>query len=110
MYPTTKLAASARWEAPLRERLRWYAQGTASYTGKIYADEANLSWIDPNTLVNASVGVTAEKYTVELYGNNLTGFDGWLNGRRNTMPDNTQSLALVPARKRVVGVRVDLRF
>ncbi len=110
MYPVAKFAASARWEAPLRDRLRWYAQGTASYTGKIYADEANLSWIDPSTLVNASIGVAAEKFRVELYGNNLTGFDGWLNGRRNTMPDNTQSLALVPARKRVVGVRLDLRF
>ncbi len=110
MYPVSKFAFAARWEQPLRESTTWYAQGTATYTGKTYADEANLSWIKPYTLVNASFGLTFARGSVELYGSNLTDYDGWLNGRRNTMADATQSLALVPSRKRVIGLRTTWKF
>jgi iron complex outermembrane receptor protein len=111
MYPKSKLSLTGRWEAPFGTAdRRWYAQAAAAYTGKIYTDEANLSWVDPYTLVNAAVGVTLAGLNVELYGNNLTNYDGWLNGRRNSFADNTQVMAMVPARKRVAGLRLNYTF
>jgi iron complex outermembrane recepter protein len=110
MYPKSKLSLTGRWEAPFGDDKRWYAQAAAAYTGKIYTDEANLSWLEPYTLVNAAVGLTFGGWNVELYGNNLTNYDGWLNGRRNSFADNTQVMAMVPARKRVAGLRLNYAF
>lgn len=110
MYPLAKLAFTARWEDTLVGDWNYYLQSTATYNGKNYADEANLSWVKPYWLVNVAFGVERDGILVEAYVNNVTDYDGWLSGRRNSAPDNTQTIALVPARKQTFGLRTRLAF
>ncbi len=110
MYPLSKFSFNSRWQDELSGDWNFYLQGNATYTGKNYADEANLAWISPYVLVNTAIGVSKRDVLVELYVNNLTNFDGWLSGRRNSSSDNSQMLSLVPARKRTVGIRTRLNF
>jgi iron complex outermembrane receptor protein len=44
----------------------------AIYTGKIYDDEADVAWTAPATRVNFGIGISNEKYRVEVYGKNIT--------------------------------------
>ncbi len=111
MYPVNKQAFNGRWQDNLNGGAwDYYIQTTVTHTGRYYADEANLSWIAPYWLVNLAVGIERENVLFEVYANNLTDFSGWITGRRNTAPDNAQTIAMVPTRKQSFGVRTKFDF
>ena len=49
----------------------FYARADVTYQTKQYADEANLAWIPSRTLVNASIGLTVDKFNFQLWSKNL---------------------------------------
>jgi iron complex outermembrane receptor protein len=49
----------------------FYARGDVTYQTKQFADEANLAYIPSRTLVNASVGLTIDKFNLQLWTKNL---------------------------------------
>ena len=111
LYPVNKLALNTRWQDNLNGgNWDYYIQTTVTHSGRYYSDEANLSWVAPYWLVNASMGIQKENVLFEVYVNNLTNFQGWITGRRNTAPDNAQTIAMVPARKQAFGVRTKFDF
>ncbi len=111
LYPVNKLALNTRWQDNLNGgNWDYYIQTSVTHSGRYYSDEANLSWVAPYWLVNASMGIQKENVLFEVYVNNLTNFQGWITGRRNTAPDNAQTIAMVPARKQAFGVRTKFDF
>jgi iron complex outermembrane recepter protein len=63
----------AEWTAPLAwgTGLSYSLRGDLTYQSKAYADEMNLAWVPARTLANASFGVSAERYDVQLWVKNL---------------------------------------
>ncbi len=49
----------------------FYARGDVTYQTKQFADEANLAFISSRTLVNASVGLTIDKFNLQIWAKNL---------------------------------------
>lgn len=111
LYPVNKLAFNGRWQTNFKDTgWDYYVQTAVTRNGRYYTDEANLSWINPYWMVNLAVGFQKDNAMIEFYVNNLTDFKGWITGRRNTAPDNAQTIALVPARRQVFGIRTRLDF
>ncbi|MEQ1803059.1 MAG: TonB-dependent receptor [Gammaproteobacteria bacterium] len=72
--PEWTASATLEYEHPLPgnwSNWDWYMNGLGSYTGKIYVGNDNQSWLPEHTYVNARMGVRSERYTVELWVDNL---------------------------------------
>ena len=81
--------AGARWSAPLRGDSEWYLRGDVAYRGKQFADASNQAIIPSSTTLNASIGVTNDRWTLELWGRNLTGEDAPTGAFRDVYFTNT---------------------
>jgi iron complex outermembrane receptor protein len=89
------------------------------YTGKIYDDEADVAWTAPATKVNFGIGISNEKYRVEIYGRNVTnnltptGLQRGSTTLYNAAGDNLGSPSAIVAAlpdKATYGLRASLRF
>ena len=71
--PQVMGTVGAEWTAPLSwgTGLSYSLRGDLTYQSKAYADEMNLAWVPARTLANASFGVSAERYDVQLWIKNL---------------------------------------
>ena len=49
----------------------YYVRGDLTFQSKAYADEMNLAWVPSRTIANATVGLTAESYEVQLWVRNM---------------------------------------
>jgi iron complex outermembrane receptor protein len=88
--------AGARYSAPLRGDTEWYVRTDVSYRGKQFADASNQAIIPDATNVNASIGVTNDRWTLELWGRNLTDEDAPTGAFRdvyfgNTLPNGSNT-------------------
>jgi hypothetical protein len=89
-----------------------------NYTGRIYLDEVNQSWIGSSWRFNAHTGVEHETTRFEIYVDNLTDDKHWLSGVRGTQSNYTLSPApisqstasVVLPRLRTFGARVTVQF
>ena len=114
-YPEIAGALAASYEAPLSSSLTGFLRGDLVYTGKQYATAANVAYTAASQRLNLRAGVRTERYTVEVFGQNVTDDDTPSNILRNGNPNGsaTQGLNLVilaapdPA---TWGVRFALRF
>lgn len=85
------------------------------YTGRQYAEETNLVWLDPSSRFNLSIGLHNARYTVELFGKNIFNNTVPTNILRNTNPSTNAAeganlVILAPAQKASFGVRGSVRF
>lgn len=118
--PRETAALSATWRDQLSTEWDWYARGDATYSGKAYTDETNLSWIEAFELFNLRLGLTREDgLNVELFCTNCANETGWRTGRRGVDFGDTSPLpntfsrigAIVqPIERREFGVRFQYDF
>lgn len=124
--PDTRPAFSPPFEFSLRARYDWVMPG--DYTGFISAGANHIGYMTNEpigyppatipagstrelfyqpgyTTYDASVGVSKERWTVTLYGQNLTNSDA------STYTSSAQYIEMqVPLRPRVLGLTVDYKF
>lgn len=110
-YPARTATASASYEAPAFLGLTGYARVDYTYTGKMYAEESNVVWLDPAHRVNYRAGVRNDNVFAELFVTNLFDDKTPLSISRNVdtyLATNTISLAA--AQRRMIGVRLGHNF
>ncbi|MEZ5458179.1 MAG: TonB-dependent receptor [Steroidobacteraceae bacterium] len=88
--------AGARWSQPLRGDTDWFIRGDVSYRDKQFADASNQTIVPSSTNLNASIGVTNDRWSLELWGRNLTDEDAPTGAFRdvyfsNTLPNGTNA-------------------
>ena len=95
---TSKLQATAgaRYGQPLRGDTEWFIRGDVSYRDKQFADASNQAIVPESTYLNASVGLTNDRWSLELWGRNLTDEDAPTGAFRdvffnNTLPNGTNT-------------------
>jgi iron complex outermembrane receptor protein len=96
----------------------WYTRGEANYTGRIYVDEINQSWLEDKTRVNLRAGLERDGLRVEVYAENVFDEDNWVSAVRGsasnfrvgpTAVSQPTVFAVLP-RLRTAGVRISLEF
>jgi iron complex outermembrane receptor protein len=81
--------AGARYSAPLRGDTDWYIRGDVAYRGEQFADASNQTIVPDATNVSASVGIRNNRWTIELWGRNLTNEDAPSGAFRDVYFSNT---------------------
>jgi iron complex outermembrane recepter protein len=89
-----QVSASLGYKAPATDTTDWYLRGDLSYRDKQFADATNEAITPEQTKLNMQIGLQGEKWTVELWGRNLTNEDGPSAAYRdvyfnNALPDGT---------------------
>lgn len=118
--PKETFALSATWTDTLNGDWEWYLRGDATYAGKAYTDETNLSWVAAYSLLNGRLGFAREDgLNVELFCRNCLNEDGWRTGRRAVdwvdtapLPNTLTRVGAIvqPIEKREIGLRVQFEF
>lgn len=81
--------AGFRWSEPLRGDTDWFVRGDVSYRDSQFADASNQTIVPASTNVNASVGLSNERWSLELWGRNLTDEDAPTGAFRDVFFGNT---------------------
>lgn len=86
----------AGYSAIARGDTNWFVRTDASYRGKQFADSSNQAILPESLLLNASLGLRGDRWTLELWGRNLTDEDAPTGAFRdvyftNTLPDGTSA-------------------
>jgi iron complex outermembrane receptor protein len=83
----------------------------AIYTGKQFDTDANLAWTGANTKVNARLGISDERYGLELFATNLFNDDTPLSLARSTDAfAGGNVISFSAADPRMVGVRFTAKY
>ncbi len=88
---TSKWQATAgfRWSQPLRGDTDWFIRSDLSYRDAQFADASNQTIVPSSTNLNASLGVTNDRWSLELWGRNLTDEDAPTGAFRDVFFSNT---------------------
>ena len=63
---------SAEWSRDLGAwDAKYYLRADVAIQSRQYVNDMNISWINGRTIANASVGMTKEKYELQLWARNL---------------------------------------
>lgn len=81
--------AGARYGQPLRGDTEWFIRGDLSYRDKQYADASNQTIVPESTYLNATIGLTNDRWSLELWGRNLTDEDAPTGAFRDVDFTNT---------------------
>ncbi len=86
----------AGYSAAARGDVNWFIRGDLSYRGEQFADASNQAIVPESMILNASVGLRADRWSLELWGRNLTDEDAPTGAFRdvyftNTLPNGTSS-------------------
>lgn len=82
--------AGAGYVAPLpRGTSDWFVRTDVAYRGRQFADATNEAIIPEQLLVNASLGLRGARWTLELWGRNLTNEDKPVAAYRDVFFSNT---------------------
>ncbi len=81
--------AGARYGAPLRGETEWFMRGDVAYRGKQFADATNQTIVPASTTLNATLGVTNDRWSLELWGRNLGNEDAPSGAFRDVYFSNT---------------------
>jgi len=110
--PSIKLALGAQYDGRLEAvNADWFARIDATYQDKQYVDELNLAWVPARTLVDASIGLTKDNYSVRLWGKNILD-EKYVSGSLFLIgTDGARSASYVPfiGDKRTVGITFSLK-
>lgn len=110
-YPAHTGSAFAEYEAPAFRDFDGYIRSDYTYTGRIYATEANVTYLAPAHRVNLRAGVRNDVISIEAFGTNIFGSDVPLSiarGNDTYTRANTISLAAPPPT--TYGLRVGFDF
>jgi iron complex outermembrane recepter protein len=108
----------------------WFARADYFYQGKKYESEMNLAFVKANSTINLRGGIQSDRYSIELYGTNLSDNDVPTRANRlvdGTIPlasvgstvttpparagvSNQNNIAYVPRKERQFGVRMGVKF
>ena len=117
--------ATLNYRRQLRGDMDWYVRGDVLYTGMQWLGAPNQGKIPAHTYVNLRVGIDSERYTVELWSDNLLDDDTPIAAFRevffaNALPDGGAGgffdtlfpwrIGVSHPRRRQVGVTVRARF
>ncbi len=121
--PELQVNANATYRAQFRGDWEWYTRGDVGYQSRWYVGLPNQGTIPSRYRANARIGLDSERYTVELWVNNLFDDDTVESAFRdvylaNATPPATQSFrSLFPLRLsashptlRTVGLTLRARF
>ena len=119
--PDTQVNANLTFRDQLTGEWQWYTRGDVFYQSKWYVDLPNQAEVPDRTTVNARIGVESERYTIELYANNLFDEDSAAGGYRDvyfsTVTQDTFENQFFPWRmtvqqpqRRLVALRLIGRF
>ena len=124
--PKHSVVGFARWSKPVADMfggtgVRFFIEGDVQSQSKRFLDFYNLVEFDSYTIGNLRVGLTSDKWDVQLYANNITDDDTVQGGSANPgdvaqaladpsnfSPANTIGITLPDPR--IVGVRFAYRF
>ena len=117
-FPGKQGALTTSYHGDIDGSWEWYTRGDLTYTGRIYVDELNQSWLGDRITLNLRAGVENDQYRIEFFVNNALNDKHWISGIRNTQsnyslgPANvTQaSAAVVLPELRSFGARVKVNF
>lgn len=118
-YPKHSAAANLTYTQDFSADMQFFSRLDVFYTGKTFADRANLSYCDAYTKANARAGIQKGSARVELYVENLTDNRDWTACSRWTDFENPvvfpgvtdrQGIAVSAASKRRFGLRVSYDF
>jgi iron complex outermembrane receptor protein len=96
----------------------WYIRGQVTYTGSMYADDADIGKTNAYERVNASLGFTKGNLTLELYAKNLLDDKNWdwasrvpslISAADNSTFYNMGVLVQAPDR-RDFGIKMNYKF
>lgn len=96
----------------------WYSRGEVTYTGRIFVDEINQSWIDPRVRLNLRFGLESGGTRLEVYGENLLNDKSWVSAVRGSASNfrvgpatvsQPTAFAVLP-RLRTYGIRASYEF
>ena len=90
----SQLAASLGYTAPISDDRSIYVRGDLSFRDAQFADATNQAITPEQTKLNMQVGLQGDRYTLELWGRNLTNEDAPSAAYRdvfftNALPDGT---------------------
>lgn len=69
--PVTQATTGIQWTDSLTDTMDYFLRTDISYQGKQYASFLNAGFVGGRTLVNASIGVTADSWDVQIWTRNL---------------------------------------
>lgn len=96
----------------------WYLRGEVNYTGRIYVDEINQSWLGARARVNLRFGVESDGARIEAYVENLFNDETFVSAVRGSASNfsvgpaavsQPTAFAVLP-RLRTFGIRSSYRF
>jgi iron complex outermembrane recepter protein len=110
--PSMKLSLGAQYDGRLESvNADWFARIDGTYQDKQFVDELNLAWVPARTLVDASIGLTKDNYSVRLWGKNILD-ERYVSGSLFLIgTDGARSASYVPfiGDKRTVGITFSLK-
>lgn len=103
---------------PGRDNATWFVRADLNYKSKQYLDAANYTWIKDRTVVNARLGVTLDKVSLEAFATNLFNNRNYTSIQQNTVqtPGSALSsgaysyLIVGLPELRTVGLKASVKF
>ncbi|GFM29829.1 TonB-dependent receptor, plug [Novosphingobium sp. PY1] len=108
-------SASVYYDRPINATWDGFARLDYTYTGRMYATEANLAYTDPANRFNLRGGLRSEHYSVELFVTNLFDDKTPTNILRSSNPrlgagEGQNTLIVAPPQPRTFGVKGSYKF
>ncbi len=69
--PKTQLTLAADWQAPLNAGMDYFLRADTTYQSRQFASFLNVGWVPERFLVNGSVGLEADRWSLQLWAKNL---------------------------------------
>jgi len=110
-YPAWTGSASAEYEAPVFGNFNGYGRVDYIYTGKMYATESNVAWLDASNRVNLRAGIRGDGKFIELFGTNIFDDDTPTSIARSVDTyTRVNTISLAAAQAPTYGIRVGMGF
>lgn len=118
-FPAWSWSANSSVDTPINDRLDGFGRVDLFYTGRTYADEANLAFCKGFMTANARMGVRTDAVRVELFVRNLFDSKAWSTCARWTDFENPtvfpaatarQGVLVTPVPRRQAGIRLSYEF
>lgn len=119
-YPDTSYSFGLNWQDNLGNSTDWdyFVRFDGSYLGKMYSEEANFAWYGKFWRFNLRGGFQKDHMRIEFFADNLFDDDHYLSAARWSDFSTSsrlgflfnQGIAITPASKRVVGMKVVYEF
>ncbi len=90
--PKWQATASLDYSRSIGGEWELYSRGDWTWQDKIFIGNDNQSWLPSRSVVNATLGLRSERYTIELWGRNLFDDDSPTAAYRDVFFTNTDDI------------------